>query len=479
MELSRQSYEVAGEDIADNIFSRFSLDQLRQRASEKWRCYDPDVVPLWIAEMDVPLTDAVGEELKKIVASGDTGYESPADAQRYLEAYKGFAARRWNADIDVTHGRTMLDVISGLRAAVVATLGQRPLNNTGDEVGNEPSLAVIPGAEGVEVPSAKYQGTVVVQTPIYPPFLHRLPQDYSLAISPLTETTHRTDFDSLEAVFKHLTEGSQEKRQSLQPSSSGYDIVFVLCSPHNPFGTVFDAEELTRIAQLCEKYHVRLLVDEIHSPIVVSSGEGEAADESRAEAEPSSESRLGAKSSSAFVPILSLPAASKAIVSVSASKGFSLPGFKAALLIPGTDPEAIETVESITNEEAAPGAHVATNVHAAAFERGDEWADRMLSGLAQNERIFRTLMESLLPKARVNLGRGTYLAFVDFSAYVTGTKWDGRVSEALCEEARVAFNPGDTFGGNRWNNFVRINLATNPLVITEAVKRAAEFIKEL
>jgi cystathionine beta-lyase len=436
---------VAGEDVSSNIFSTFSLDQLRQRTSEKWKYYDADVLPLWVAEMDAPLEPSVKEELIRLVDSGDTGYDSSVDGRRYVEAYRGFAKRQWNVDIDVSHARTTVDVISGLRAVIVETLGHRAIV-PGAEVDRAEAQRTVLAQQGIETSAPKCEGNVIVQTPIYPPFLHRLPKNYTLDVSPLN-ADHHTDFENLEATFASLA-----AQDWIKPSATGYNSVFVLCSPHNPSGTVFDADELSRIIELCEKYHVRLIADEIHAPIVVDSS---------------------------FVPILSLPNSGKVIVSVSASKGFSLPGFKAAMLVPGTDPEARSTLDNFSQDYVHTGAHVASNVHASAFEHGDAWLERMNSGLAQNERIFRTLLAEQLPKAEVVLGAGTYLAFVDLGAYVAQTQWDGKPSEGLVQIARVAFNPGDSFGGAAWKNFVRVNLATNPQVIAEAVKRVAEFVREL
>jgi cystathionine beta-lyase len=438
-----QRLVIAGEDTSDNIFSHFSLEQLRARTSEKWRCYDADVLPLWVAEMDAPLAPAIGEELNRLVSLGDAGYESDVDAARYLAAYKGFAQRRWGVDSDVSHARTTADVISGVRAAIVATLGHRDVTD---------------GSAGIGENTAKYEGTVIVQTPVYPPFLNVLPKDYTLETSPLRSTDHRMDFENLEAIFARVSAHAPS-----QLSESGYNSVFVLCSPHNPTGTVFEASELSQLVSLCERYHVQLIADEIHSPIVVEN--------------PARGHETGG--TRAFTPLLSLPQAQKAIVAVSASKGFSLPGFKAALLLPGTDQSAIDTVARLEQESVPAGAHIAINVHAAAFEKGDQWLDSMIASLAQNERIFKSELATLLPEAELVLGQGTYLAFVDFSAYVQGTRWEGKAAAGLLTEARVAFNPGDAFGGPAWGDCVRVNLATNPTIIVEAVRRASQFVRNL
>src|SRR5690606_23068920 len=76
-----------------NPLEQLTLEQLRLRTSMKWRVHPPDVLPLWVAEMDVPLADPIAEALTTAVARGDTGYA--AGARRYAEAFAGFAARRW------------------------------------------------------------------------------------------------------------------------------------------------------------------------------------------------------------------------------------------------------------------------------------------------------------------------------------------------------------------------------------------------
>ncbi|MEO6083059.1 MAG: pyridoxal phosphate-dependent aminotransferase, partial [Umezawaea sp.] len=89
-----------------------SLDQLRRRTSMKWRAYPEDVLPLWVAEMDVPQAEPVARAICDAVALGDTGY--PAGTG-YAEALADFARTRWAWD-DLPVDRTAIvpDVMLGI-----------------------------------------------------------------------------------------------------------------------------------------------------------------------------------------------------------------------------------------------------------------------------------------------------------------------------------------------------------------------------
>jgi cystathionine beta-lyase len=196
---------------------QLTLAELRQRTSTKWREHPPDVLPLWVAEMDVPLAEPVQRVLHGAVARGDTGY--PAGTA-YAEAVAGFAARRWAWD-DVEVARTALvpDVMLG----VVEVL----------------KLLTAPG------------DTVVVNCPVYPPFYAFL-ETMGLQVREACLTDdHRLDLDALAEAF------------------AGPTAAYLLCNPHNPTGTVHTAEELAAVAALADEHGVRVVADEIHAPLVL------------------------------------------------------------------------------------------------------------------------------------------------------------------------------------------------------------------
>ena len=95
-----------------NPLEQLSLDQLRQRTSLKWRTHPDDVLPLWVAEMDVLLASPVHEALTEALARGDTGYPV---GTAYAEALGGFASERWGWDaVPVERTAIVADVMGGI-----------------------------------------------------------------------------------------------------------------------------------------------------------------------------------------------------------------------------------------------------------------------------------------------------------------------------------------------------------------------------
>ncbi|MDH2424064.1 pyridoxal phosphate-dependent aminotransferase [Sphaerisporangium sp. TRM90804] len=198
--------------------SAYGLDELRERRSAKWRHYPPDVLPLWVAEMDTPLAEPISRALGEAIARGDTGYPTPAGLP---EAFAGFAARRYGWQADPASMRLVPDVMAG----VVEVLHQ--VTRPGDRV--------------------------VINTPAYPPYFYWLPRiGREVVQSPLALTADgfRLDLDALERDFA---------------AGAG---AFLLCNPHNPTGLVFSEEELLAVAALADRYGVRVVSDEIHAPLV-------------------------------------------------------------------------------------------------------------------------------------------------------------------------------------------------------------------
>ncbi|MEV4703475.1 aminotransferase class I/II-fold pyridoxal phosphate-dependent enzyme [Actinoplanes sp. NPDC049316] len=194
-----------------------SLETLRARRSAKWRTYPADVLPLFVAEMDVPLAPVVADVLRAAVDSSDTGYS--ASVPDLGRAVSGFAARRWGWEIDPERVSAVTDVGVG----VVELL--RVLTRPGD--------------------------AVVISPPVYPPFFHWAPEaGAQLREVPLTADL-RLDLAALEAAF------------------AAHPAVYLLCNPHNPVGRVHSRDELAALVTLASRYGVTVVSDEIHAPLVL------------------------------------------------------------------------------------------------------------------------------------------------------------------------------------------------------------------
>ncbi len=383
-----------------------TLEQLRQRTSAKWRAVDPDVLPLWVAEMDVMPARPIAETLRRAIDRGDTGYSYGSG---YAEAYAAFAADRWGfAGFDVSRSALVADVMTGAVEMLKLVTG--------------------PG------------DAVVVTPPVYPPF-------YSFAEHlgrrvvevPLTEQ-HRLDLPALAAAFAAV---AAEGRAA-----------FLLCNPHNPTGTVHSAAELAAVAAAAEATGVRVVADEIHSPLVLPGA--------------------------TFTPYLSVPGGERGLALVSASKAWNLPGLKAAVAFAG--PDAAGDLARLPEEVSHGPSHLGVLAHTAALRHGGEWLDAVLVGLDRNRRLLAALLEAHLPSVGWTPGAGTYLAWLEFAALLGGraggsgeaARGDAgaRVGAAawILDHARVLLSSGPAFGpaGEGW---ARLNFATSASVLTEAVER--------
>lgn len=381
-------HETSGEP---NPLRALTLDRLRCRTSMKWRTYPDDVLPLWVAEMDVPLAEPVVHAVTEALALGDTGY--PAGTG-YAEALAGFAEKRWGWDgLAVERTAIVPDVMLG----VVEML----------------KLVTGPG------------DPVVVNSPVYPPFYQFVEHmDRQVIEAPLGADL-RIDLDTLDESFRHATTG-------------GGRAAFLLCSPHNPTGTVHTADELAAVAALADRHGVRVVADEIHAPLTAGGVD--------------------------FVPYLTAPGGENGLSLMSASKAWNLAGLKAALAIAG--PAAAADLARLPEEVGHGPSHLGIIAHSAALRDGTAWLDALLSGLDDNRRLLLDLLAEHLPAVTYRPGEATYLAWLDCRSLGIGDD----PADVFLRRGRVALNSGIPFGTGGAGR-VRLNLATSPELITEGVRR--------
>ncbi|MDF3145021.1 MULTISPECIES: aminotransferase class I/II-fold pyridoxal phosphate-dependent enzyme [unclassified Streptomyces] len=390
--MTRIPYETSGEP---NPFRALAFDRLRCRTSMKWRAYPDDVLPMWVAEMDVPLAEPVVRALTDALALGDTGY--PAGTG-YAEALAGFADKRWGWDGPAVERTAIVpDVMLG----VVEML----------------KLVTGPG------------DAVVVNSPVYPPFYQFVGHmDRRVLEAPLGVDL-RIDLDALDETFRRAVAG-------------GRRAAFLLCSPHNPTGTLHTADELAAVAALADRHAVRVVTDEIHAPITAGGAE--------------------------FVPYLSVPGAESGLSLMSASKAWNLAGLKAALAIAG--PAAAADLARLPEEVSHGPSHLGVIAHTAALRDGTGWLDALLSALDDNRRLLADLLAEHLPAITYRPGEATYLAWLDCRALDLGDGVDP--ADVFLRRGRVALNSGIPFGTGGAGH-VRLNLATSPELIREGVRRMA------
>ena len=201
-----------------------SLSEMRTHRSEKWRGFPPDVLPLFVAEMDFPLAKPIQDQLINMVTHSDMGYLG--SIPELGQAFAGFAKRRWNWDVDPELVRLCTDV--GVGMVEVLRVTTKP----GDKV--------------------------LVNSPIYQNFFNWINETkVQLVDVPFLQDGLQWSLD-FENIEKQYSNGLK---------------VHALCSPHNPLGRIYSREELTKIADLAKKYGVIVISDEIHAPLTFPGNE--------------------------------------------------------------------------------------------------------------------------------------------------------------------------------------------------------------
>lgn len=374
--------------MAHEILNLSLAEARATHTSVKWTAFGPEVIPLWVAEMDARPCEPVVRAISQAVQRGDTGY---GWGPRYADALREFASETWGWDVPPGRTTIVADVMIGV-AEVLR-----------------------------EVTDA--DGAIVVSSPCYDSFhgfvdmLHRAPVD-----APLT-AQGRLDLDAIGSAFE-------------QVAATGRRCAYLLSNPQNPTGAVHTVAELTRLAQLANQFGITVVSDEIHAPLVHEGS---------------------------YTPFLTVPGGSTGITVIAASKAWNLAALKAAAVVTGAD-APFATMHDVHTHGAS---HFGIMAHVAAFTEGRPWLAQLKRELDENRRLVSTLLAEHLPMVRYTPPDSTYLAWLDCRATGLGddpaTRWR--------TEAKVALSPGINYAPDAGRGFARLNFATSPEILTEAITR--------
>lgn len=367
--------------------------------SYKWdSAPEADIIPLWVADMDFETFPGITEALQRRVAHGIFGYTRVPEA--YYEAVcKWFGKHHgWNINHE--------DIIytSGVVPAVSAVI--KALTLPGDQV--------------------------IVQGPVYNCFFSSIRNNGCEMVSNSLiynkeELHYEIDFDDLERKLAH-------ERARLM----------LLCNPHNPGGRVWTRDELTRVAELCHKYGVRVVSDEIHCELTLYDNE--------------------------YVPFGSLPdeLSHGSITCCSPSKAFNTAGLQIANIV-CRDTEVRNRIDRAINinEVCDVNPFGVIALQAAYSDEGYEWLTQLLAYISSNYDLLRERFARELPKCKVIRMEGTYLAWIDCSELHISSD---EIEEMLMHENKVWVNAGSMYG-TEGAAFIRINMACTSELLNEGITR--------
>lgn len=371
----------------------------RDTDSYKWdSAPEADIIPLWVADMDFETFPAITEALQRRVAHGIFGYTRVPEA--YYEAVCRWFKKRHGWHIN----REDIIYTSGVVPAVSAVI--KALTLPGDQV--------------------------IVQGPVYNCFFSSIRNNGCETVSNSLiynkeELRYEIDFDDLERKLKH-------ERARLM----------LLCNPHNPGGRVWTRDELTRVAELCRKYGVRVVSDEIHCELTLYDNE--------------------------YVPFGSLPdeLSRGSITCCSPSKAFNTAGLQIANIV-CRDAEVRNRIDRAINinEVCDVNPFGVIALQAAYSDEGYEWLTQLRKYISANYDLLLERFARELPKCKVMRMEGTYLAWIDCSELHIPSD---EIEEMLMHENKVWVNAGSMYGAEG-AAFIRINMACTSELLNEGITR--------
>jgi cystathionine beta-lyase len=375
------------------------IEVLKRRVSEKWNTYPKDVLPVWVAEMDFPLAEPIHRVLAQAAELHDVGYPIEMRDTGLVETFAERMKARFAWEIDPRRVEVLSEVVQGMYVCL-------------------------------EVFSEAGDG-VVVQTPIYPPFLssvrnmkRRLIENQLVA----GDTRWEIDFDALEQQIDDTTR------------------ILLFCNPHNPSGRTFERDELERLAEIVCRRDLIVVSDEIHGDLVFDGRR--------------------------HIPFASLSpeVASRTVTLTSATKAFNIPGLRCAMAHFGS----IELQRQFNKvPRAIRGGIGLMGIYAtiAAWRDSQGWLDQVVPYLAANRDYVGDFLATRLPEIRIHPAEATYLAWLDCSALAI----EGSPAAHFMQHEKVLLSDGRAFGGD-FRQFARLNFATSRAILSEALERVEKAV---
>ncbi len=377
----------------------------RHTDSSKWdgcmeRFGEEDLLPLWIADMDFEAPACVKEALKKYVEFGIFGYY--VVPQGYYDAFI-----RWEKTY---HGYE------------VAQEWMRF------------SPGVVPAFNWLIHILTKEEDGVIIMPPVYYPFREAIVNNGRTPVeSPLrkTEAGYEMDYEDFENKIR-------ENNVKL----------FIFCTPHNPVGRVWSQEEIRRVLDICRKYHVYVIADEIHQDIIMKGYE-----------------QAAAATVGDYDDIL--------VTLTAATKTFNLAGCQNAILVIPDERLRALYDDYLVRLRVKGGNSFGYIAVRSAYESGRGWLDHVLEIVEDNYQLMKSMLEEQLPEVWISELQGTYLMWIDLGGYVKAEDME----ETIQKKCGLAVDYGAWFGEGGYDTFIRVNLATRRENIELAARRIIEAVR--
>jgi len=370
------------------------MNNRRNTNSMKWAVPEHEL-PMWVADMDFRTAPAVLEALNKKVQAGIFGYSV------VTEEWREVIQDWWKSRHNFLIAKDWLLFCTGVVPAI--TCAVKRLTNVGDQI--------------------------LVQTPVYDIFFHSIENHGRHVVENRLKydgETYGIDFEELETKL-----------------ADSLTTMMILCNPHNPTGNIWSREDLMKIGELCARYHVVVVSDEIHCDLTDSEYH--------------------------YTPFASVSELCKnnSMTCISASKAFNLAGLQSAAIVIPNEALRQKMERGINSDEIAEPNAFAIDATIAAFTGGGEWLDELRAYLKENKKKVSDFLGEELPNVKLVPAHATYLIWLDCRKIL------GDATE-LClfirNETGLYLSEGSKYRGNG-NQFIRMNIACPSAQLEVGLKR--------
>lgn len=358
---------------------------------------DEHLLPLWVADMDFEAPSCVKQALKEYVDFGVFGYYQIPN--RYYEAFINWEKTYHDYDVKKEWIRFAPGVVPAFNWLIHILTNE--------------------------------QDGVLITPPVYYPFKDAVVNNNrTLVESPLMrlEDHYELDYEDFERKIKE---------QNVK--------LFIFCTPHNPVGRVWKKEEIVKVLDICKKYGVYVIADEIHQDIIMDGYQ-----------------KVTAAATGNYDEIM--------VTLTAATKTFNLAGCQNSIVVIPNESLRKRYDDYLTRLRITGGNAFGYIAVQSAYEGGRAWLDEVLNIIEENYQLMKSILEEKLPKVWIPKLEGTYLMWIDLGAYVSADE----IESVIQKDCGLAVDYGSWFGGEAYGTFIRVNLATRE----ENIRLAAEKIVE-
>ena len=375
---------------------KYDFDTLVDRSgtnSSKWNTKDE--LPMWVADMDFKAAPEILLALQKRLDNGVFGYTNVPDEWR--EAIINWWYRRHNIKFEPNWLIFCNGVIPAISSAI------RKFTSVGDKI--------------------------IIQSPVYHVFYRSIENNGRVVL------TNELKYDGIEYDIDFIDLEAK--------LSDPFTTMLILCNPHNPVGKIWSKEKLEKIGELCHKYGVLVISDEIHCDIT----------------EPNKN----------YVPFMSVNEICKniCIACISPTKAFNIAGLQSSCVVVANEKLRAKMAKAINDDEIGEGNVFAYIAAIAAFNDSEAWLDEMREYISQNRKIVDEFLKNELPQIKLVNQDSTYLLWLDCSEICDDVS---KLHKFLRSKAKLWLNDGNVYRGAQ-RCFLRLNIATQKQRLMEGLRR--------